>query len=311
MNRLVGVIRPDLFILVKYDFWPDMLRALHRHGVPCCLVSARFRPGQFMLTPVGSFILRELRPFRQIFVQDDVSVGLLQGRGFQQVIKAGDTRVDAVMEDSGRRTAAGVKKTMDGGMVVAGSSWQAEERMLARYWCGEERGKFLADWRLVIAPHEIGKGRLESIERLFGPEVVRYSEWERSGQKDWDILLIDRIGLLKGLYFGASVAVIGGGFGRGIHNILEPAAAGIPILFGPKYQKFGEAADLIEVGAAFPFKEYDDFEQKLDHLLLNREKCAQAGLLALNYLQKSAGSTALIIKYLLQILPEMRAKNGY
>lgn len=313
MDRLVRLIRPDLFVLVKYDFWPEMLGALHRYKIPSCLISARFRAGQFLLSPAGSFILKKLKSFRQIFVQDDESLLLLKQRGFSQVLLAGDTRVDAVVANQ-RGGNDALKKGYVGNdrqILVAGSTWLPEERLLARYWCGEARGKFLADWRLIIAPHEVNAHRLEAIEQLFGEEVIRYSRWEKTEQKDWKILLIDRIGLLRHLYFQSDIALVGGGFGRGIHNVLEPAAAGIPILFGPRYQKFGEAIELLSSGAAFSFESFADLENLLDNLILNPKKRSEAGHLAFNYLQKSAGSTSLIIKTLLRILPNHPAKNGY
>jgi 3-deoxy-D-manno-octulosonic-acid transferase len=335
MSGLIRTLQPDLFILVKYDFWPNLLTAMHANKVPAYLISGRFRREHYFFRSWGRPFLNQIRQFRHLFVQDEDSVDLLKRYGIEQVTRAGDTRVDAVITaDSGRPTEDGGRRTADsrslvedgrgifpgylagahplsreprergrGGRgvrrIILGSSWPPEEEMMARFWRSKDSEDIWKNWRLIIAPHDINEKHLAGIEKLFGNEVVRHSSLKDDPDSGWNILLVDSIGQLKKLYHETDIAVIGGGFGKGIHNILEPAAAGLPVLFGPNYKKFSEAIDMEARGAAFTFSRQDEFNGILISLCSDQVMREHAGRKAYQYLMEQTGATLLIIKHLM------------
>lgn len=298
MNRLIDQIRPDLFILVKYDFWPNLIHVLHERKIPAYLISARFRPDQYLFKNWGRGFLHQLQNFRGIFLQDEASAQLLKRYQFERVVVAGDTRVDAVMNKAGRA------ECQKGGkrVLIGGSTWPPEEKLLAKLWKSQEFKELRRDWSIVIAPHDISENHLKQIEGLFEGEIIRFSRcpepWQDS-LNQYPVILIDSIGQLSALYAYADLAVIGGGFGKGIHNILEPAAYGLPVVFGPKWTKFREAESLIDIGAAFPVNDFASFASVIKKICADSDFRAATGNLALNYLKSQMGSSDLIIRYLL------------
>jgi len=297
MNLIIDQLQPDLFILVKYDFWPNLLQVLHRRNIPSYLISARLRPDQYFFKNWGRFFLRQLQVFKWIFVQDEASALLLKKHHFEQVVIAGDTRVDAVM------TAYRQPKTDNRQLVfIGGSTWPVEEKMLAKVWKSSDFKKLRKEWRLVIAPHDIAEEHLLQIEELFEGEIIRHSRikgpWP-DALNQYSVILIDSIGFLSTLYAYADLAFVGGGFGKGIHNILEPAAYGIPVVFGPKWTKFGEAESLIEIGAAFPVNDFESFSSAITKLCTDSNFLTESGNLAVSYMKSQMGSSDLIIRYLL------------
>jgi len=334
MNRLIRQIKPDLFILVKYDFWPNLLNCLYQNKIPVYLVSARFRESQYLFRWWGRTFLKQVRRFNHVFVQDESSGKLLNRYGITQVTVAGDTRVDAVMKAKEERRKAKEEDNPQPAtrnlqpILIAGSTWPPEEKMLAEVWFSAELKDILADWRLIIAPHDISENHLKEIEVRYGRGmvrdaigvvrnsggvvrdgdgmvrygggVVRYSE-VKDIEGGWGrILLVDSIGQLAGLYRYGSLAMIGGGFGKGIHNILEPSAFGLPVVFGPEWRKFREADDLIRIGSAFPFHTVEELAELIKKFALDADFRAASGKLALNYMESQTGSTDLIISYLME-----------
>jgi 3-deoxy-D-manno-octulosonic-acid transferase len=224
----------------------------------------------------------------------------------------GDTRVDAVMT-AGRQPITDNRQPATGNsqpathnphpVLIGGSTWPAEERMLAKLWKSADFKELREEWRLVIAPHDISEGHLVQIEELFKGEIIRHSRIEGPWQyalNKYGVILIDSIGLLTSLYASADVAFIGGGFGKGIHNILEPAAHGIPVLFGPNWSKFREAESLIHIGAAFPVNDFESFSSTVKKIGSDSIFRAESGNLAVNYMKSQMGSSDLIIRYLLE-----------
>lgn len=303
MEQLVNKLKPDLFVLVKYDFWPVMLNTLNRYSVPCYLISARFRKDQFLFRPAGRFILNELRSFSHLFVQDQGSYDLLKAMGFEQVTVAGDTRVDAVMAP--RRT-AGSKATLSQDwegrkpVIILGSSWPVEEKMMAGVWLSDEFSELRKEWRLIVAPHDISKEHVRQILERFGGGMVRYSEVLEEWIGRNEDLVVDAIGQLKGMYAYADIAFIGGGFGKGIHNILEPSAWGVSVLFGPNYEKFGEAVELISMNSATCVRSEKELAAALKKLLSDANQRRKRGNLALNYMESQEGSSDLITRLLME-----------
>lgn len=243
---------------VKYDFWFNYLGALRKSHVPTYIFSAIFRPEQYFFKPWGRWFVRQLRDcFTHLFVQNEESLQLLRSHGIDHCSLAGDTRYDRVNQivQTAERDAV-VEKFLDGydgKVLVAGSTWPPDEQLLARL---RESKQWFPE-RIIIAPHEIHEEHLRSIEALF-TDSVRYSRLSGSSSTAGRVLIIDNIGLLSKLYRYATVAYIGGGFGVGIHNILEAVAYGKPVVFGPNYHKFQEAHDLIDLGGCMIVDEHPD-----------------------------------------------------
>jgi len=301
MNLLIDQLQPDLFILVKYDFWPNLLQVLYRRNIPSYLISARFRPDQYLFKKWGRVFCRQLKVFTWIFVQDEASSLLLKKFHFEQVVVAGDTRVDAVMTEDKKTGKQEDKKTRRR-VIIGGSTWPVEESMLAKLWKSPDFKELKKEWRLVIAPHDIAEEHLVQIEELFEGEIIRFSRIEGPWQEALNtigVILIDSIGLLSSLYAYADLAFVGGGFGKGIHNILEPAAHGLPVIFGTNWTKFREAESLIDIGAAFPVNDLESFSSLVKILCSDSNFRWESGNLAVSYMKSQMGSSDLIIRYLL------------
>jgi 3-deoxy-D-manno-octulosonic-acid transferase len=249
----LDLIDPSMAIFVKYEFWFYYLQRLKERLVPVILISAAFRQSQPFFQWYGLFFRKMITSFNFIFVQDEQSLQLLKGIGHIKTVQiAGDTRFDRVSDIAMSAPALpfiGKFKGMER-ILIAGSTWPEDERVLSACMEG-----FPAGWKLVIAPHEIDPSHLQAIEKLF-PKSVRYSQLQEMQPGIpivANVLVIDNIGILSALYAYGEVAYIGGGFQKsGIHNVLEPAVFGLPLVFGPAYKKFIEAAQLVSKGLAFP-----------------------------------------------------------
>jgi 3-deoxy-D-manno-octulosonic-acid transferase len=289
VRRFLRATRPDAAVFIKYEFWYHYLRALHRDGVPTYLVSAIFRPGQPFFRRWGALHRRMLGFFTSIFVQDEASARLLASAGAMRVTVAGDTRFDRVLEiAAGASVVERVARFRgEGALVVCGSTWPADEEMIARYI--RARGTCC---RWVIVPHEVGEARVRALLERLGPDAARFSEGGEEGRR---VLVIDRVGLLSSVYRHATVAYIGGGFGRGIHNALEAAVYGIPVVFGPRYLAFREAVGLVARGGGFPVSDAREFTSIMDELLAKPPVAAEAGRRAGEFVSKGAGATARVL----------------
>ncbi|MFN7279880.1 MAG: 3-deoxy-D-manno-octulosonic acid transferase [bacterium] len=292
----VSIVRPHLAIFIKYEHWYHHLEVLEKRGIPSVLVSAIFRSGQPFFKPWGGFWRRMLKRYALIFVQDQGSRSLLSGIGLEDRVSiAGDTRFDrvcSVAASSGEIKELTFLKD-SGPVMVAGSTWPEDERLLSAY-ISRRPGL-----RSIIAPHEISENRLSAITEAF-PKVLRWSELLLAGperKEDWQTLLIDNIGLLSRLYRYGTVAYVGGGFHRaGIHNILEAAVYGIPVVFGPVHRKAREAAALKRLGGAFVVSGASDLERILDKLLADAGALAAAGRASVDYVRAEAGATTAVME---------------
>ena len=295
-SRFVNLLHPTVVFFAKYDFWFNYLEQLRRRDIPTFIFSAIFRPNQYFFKWYGGWYLKHLqRCFTHLFVQNEESRQLLEAHGVPQVSIAGDTRFDRVsaIARNAKRfdSIEGFLSLHKGNKVLlAGSSWEPDERNLKQYL--DHAGNGIT---LVLAPHVISESHLSHIESLFGKErCVRYSQLGE-GQSSGSVLIIDNIGMLSSLYRYADVAYIGGGFGRGIHNILEAVTFGKPVVFGPNYHKFKEACDIIERGGGFSYAEYGQLEECLDRLLGDSGQYEAASRVCLQYLNENTGSTELIL----------------
>jgi 3-deoxy-D-manno-octulosonic-acid transferase len=289
-KAFVTIVNPEIVLFVKYEFWSNYLTALHARNIPVYLISAIFRPGQIFFRWYGGFFRSILGKYRHIFVQDTPSEKLLSGIGISDVSVAGDTRFDRVKQIAGSAKSIPKIETFGCGekIFMAGSSWRPDEEIIAAYI-----NNYPDRMKWIFAPHEIDIPNIERLEKILKVKYARFSE-ERSDFSDVRVLIIDNIGLLSSAYRYAHIAGVGGGFGKGIHNVLEPACWGLPVLFGPNHGKFREALDLLESGGAFTFRDYNGFRDILDRLLSDDDLHAEASRISANYIEDNKGATGKI-----------------
>ncbi len=293
-EKFVNLIKPELVIFVKYEFWHNYITAVSRRDIPLLLISAIFREEQPFFRWYGNFFRKMLKKFSHVFVQDEKSAELLGKIGIGNVTVAGDTRFDRVLEISTAAKSIPQIESFRGNerLFLAGSSWRPDEEIISRYI-----NEFPDRMKWVFAPHEIDRENIERISKLFRVRSVRFSEYNEE-KKDARVMIIDNIGMLSSAYRYAFIAAIGGGFGKGIHNILEPACWGIPVLFGPNYSKFREAADLISLGGAKSYKDFDEFRYILDALVSDEKLYEKSARAAGKYVRENAGATRKIMRWI-------------
>ncbi len=293
-KKIIQLLKPKLVFFIKYEFWYWYLSELKKADIPTYLVSGIFRESQIFFKFYGSFYRNILKNFKQIFVQNKTSKSLLNKVGIANVSVTGDTRFDRVSELSKNREEIDIVEnfTKDKLVFIAGSTWKQDEELIFKYF-NNSKDKRL---KIIIAPHEIKNENINRIINLLEKSILRFSEANEENISDADILLIDNIGLLSSLYAYADVAYIGGGFGTGIHNTLEAAVFGMPIIFGPNYQKFDEAKELIKRKAAFSVSKYNDFAQIVEKLIVDVEYRKTAGNNSEVYVKENIGATERVLK---------------
>lgn len=297
VEQFLDLANPAMAIFIKYEFWGNYLHTLQQRGIPVYIISAIFRREQLFFQWFGKPYRKMLDCFNHLFVQDERSKTLLEEYGIRNVTVAGDTRFDRVIDVYHQaKQIPVVERFVEGNkgraplVFVAGSSWPEDEAIFIPYF---ERHP---EMKLIIAPHEIHEGHLKSIEARLHRPTIRLSQATEQNVADKDCLIVDSFGLLSSLYRYGQIAYIGGGFGAGIHNTLEAAVYGMPVLFGPRFQKFKEAKDLIAVGGGFSFETASAFASRMDILLSTPEALRQASQAAGHFVQSHGGATAIILK---------------
>jgi 3-deoxy-D-manno-octulosonic-acid transferase len=295
-GKFIDLVNPEFVIFVKYEFWHNYISVLYRNNIPLYLISGIFRPGQHFFKWYGSFFRNMLGKFERIFVQDQRSIDLLASIGITKVTLAGDTRFDRVLQIAATAGEIPRLRSFRGNekMFLAGSSWWQDEEIISKYI-----NSFPSRMKWVFAPHEIDKPNIERLEKLIKVKCVRFSEYGEASANA-RVLIIDNIGMLSSAYRYAYIAAIGGGFGKGIHNILEAACWGIPVVFGPRYENFREAVDLLALGGVEPFLDYEDFKRIMDLWLSDEKIYAVSAEMASKYVKENAGARDIIIKELLR-----------
>ena len=295
-ERFLDIVRPDLAVFVKYEYWHRFLSTLRSRKVPAILVSAIFRPSQPFFKPYGFFWRDMLGVFDRIFVQNEASRALLTGIGLSERVEvAGDTRFDrvAAVADSAQGVPEVEAFCKGWRACVAGSTWPEDEELLAAYASGHP------EFRFVIAPHEVDEAHLAALDERF-PGSKRLSKVR--GHDDFTatrFLIIDGIGILSRIYRYADFAYVGGGFNRsGIHNILEAAVYGKPVFFGPNHGKSREAGELIVAGGAFSVGDVSELRCKADPLLEDPKRLWEVGLTSARYVSEGGGATDRILSYI-------------
>ena len=286
VRAFLDELKPGVAVFVKYEFWPAYLRELKRRKIKTFLISAIFRPKQLFFWPWGISYRNLLKAFTRLYVQDDASAELLRKYGLDRVTVAGDTRFDRVSTIASREVELPlIEQFCVGKTIVAGSTWPEDETLLARYL--EERD----DVKLLLVPHEINAEHLHRIFLTFKGQYIRYSEATSGNIATCRVVMVDTLGLLSQLYRYATVGYVGGGYGAGIHNTIEAAVYGIPVLFGPNYYKFREAKNLLKNGAAETVDGYGSFRDAMDRAIRQHQ---EMGAKAKAYVASELGATSRI-----------------
>ncbi len=291
----LDLFKPEIAIFNKYEYWYHFYKELNQRQTPVYVTSAIFRPNQIFFKWYGGFNRKILSFVNHFFVQNTESADLLKSIGLTNYTVCGDTRFDSVLDLAKNKKEFPLIAEFKGSaqLIIAGSTWPADEELIANYV-----KSLPANWKMIFAPHEIGEDKISGLQRLLGSKALRYSSLVKEPDKltpEIETLIIDNIGMLSSLYTYGEVAYIGGGFGAGIHNTLEAAAWGLPVVFGSNYQKFQEAKDLIAVGGGFTIANQPELNSTLDQLINKLEFRAEAGEKAKSYVAQNTGATAVIM----------------
>jgi 3-deoxy-D-manno-octulosonic-acid transferase len=299
-RQFIELVNPALAVFTKYDFWFNYLQELQKNRIQVVVFSAIFRKEQYFFKKYGSWFLKILEDIDAFYVQDEASRKLLKKKKIENVFVAGDTRIDRVMQTA---ASAGrfpiIEKFIDENKItiIAGSTWKEDERLLL-----ELMKKRKGNMKFIIAPHETDKRKIEKLVAEIELPFLLYSQANEINIASVDVLIIDSIGLLSQLYRYGDVAYIGGGFGKGIHNILEPAAFALPVIFGPKYDKFNEAKELINQSAAFSIDKYRSLNNKITDLFFDKNKVASFKKRISEYMNSKKGATEIVVEGLEKII---------
>jgi 3-deoxy-D-manno-octulosonic-acid transferase len=294
-KTFINYVKPDAAFFIKYDYWYFYLNELQKKNIPAYLISGIFRSDQIFFRWYGSFFRKELLTFSHFFLQDAVSAELLKRVGMGNSSVTGDTRFDRVNSIAMNRKKIEIAAlfSRDSMCIIAGSIWPEDEELLIPYINDAPD-----NLKFIIAPHEVDPAHVKKLsERIQKPHVT-YSLASPENISGALVLIIDNIGMLSSLYQYGSIAYIGGGFGKGIHNILEAAVFGMPVVFGPEYFRFREAKELIEKGGAFTVKSKEELQSTMDTLSYDPALRNMASFKARQYIEANIGATRLITEHI-------------
>ena len=296
VKKFIQIINPKLVLFVKYEFWPNLLNELKRKEIPTILVSGIFRKQQIFFKNYGDFTRKSLRAFHHFFVQDNNSKKLLETINFKNVSIAGDTRFDRVSmilkQDNSLDFINEFKDNKY--IVIAGSTWREDEELLINYI----NEKATDEDKFIIVPHNIKQDSILELQNSINKKSVLFSAKSNKDLKEYQVFIIDTIGVLTKIYQAADVAYVGGGLKTGLHNILEPATFGIPIVIGNRYQKFKEATDLIDLKGCISVKNQQEFNEVLIKLKNKDSLRISSGKINKKYIQDNLGATQLIMNFI-------------
>ena len=302
-QKFLKLVHPDLVFFIKYEYWPNYLNELNKLNIKTYLISGIFRKNQAFFRWYGGFYRNALKAFDYFFVQNESSKLLLQKLGFNNVKISGDTRFDRVvsilerdnsldfMEQFKRDSSAALGMTK---LVVIGSSWPKDESLLVNYINQtNEKVKF------IIAPHNIKVEQIQELKNSITKKTVLFSEKENTNLSNYDVLIVDTIGILTKIYSYAEIAYVGGGFGNpGVHNILEPATFGIPIIVGPNYSHFAEAVALVHQEGCISIANQNELNDTFSNLISNEDIRLEKGHICSTFVQMNKGATDVIMKHI-------------
>ena len=290
-RRFLRLVHPVMAFFIKYEFWYNYLHILKHRNIPVYSVSSIFRPDQVFFKWYGRQYGRVLNCFTHFFVQNGISKELLAKIGLTNTTVVGDTRFDRVLQikEAAKQLPVVEAFKQDYKVFVAGSSWPPDEEIFIKYF-NEHK-----DWKLIIAPHVIAEDHLQQIEKLLsGRKIVRYKDSAEADVKDAEVLIINCYGLLSSIYHYGDVAYVGGGFGVGIHNLLEAAVWDVPVFFGPNNQKFQEAQALKKSGG-FEIHDYEEFARMMDRFAAEPDFLKEQGAKAGHFVKGQSGATQKVL----------------
>lgn len=289
----VELVHPEMVFFIKYEFWPNYLNELKKRTIKTYLISGIFRENQAFFKGYGGFYRNALNTFDYFFVQNENSKKLLQSIGFTNIKISGDTRFDRVVSILERDNSLDFieqfkdQKTT----IVIGSSWLKDESLLVNYINSAS-----ADLKFIIAPHNIHKPEIDKLQTLITKKTILFSEKENQNLNEFQVFIIDTIGILTKIYSYADIAYVGGGFGNpGVHNILEPATFGVPIVIGPNYSHFAEATALVHQGGCVSISNQKELNETLDNLISNEDIQHEKGHICETFVQMNKGATVTIL----------------
>ena len=290
----VELVHPEMVFFIKYEFWPNYLNELKKRTIKTYLISGIFRENQAFFKGYGGFYRNALNTFDYFFVQNENSKKLLESIGFTNVKISGDTRFDRVVSILERDNSLDFieqfkdQKTT----IVIGSSWPKDESLLVNYINSAS-----ADLKFIIAPHNIHKPEIDKLQTLITKKTILFSEKENQNLNEFQVFIIDTIGILTKIYSYADIAYVGGGFGNtGVHNILEPATFGVPIVIGPNYSHFAEVTALVHQGGCVSISNQKELNEALDNLISNEDIRHEKGHICETFVQMNKGATVTILQ---------------
>jgi 3-deoxy-D-manno-octulosonic-acid transferase len=295
-QQFLKLVHPELVFFIKYEYWPNYLNELQKANTTTYLVSGIFRENQAFFKWYGGFYRKALTTFEYFFVQNDNSKKLLQSLGFQNVKISGDTRFDRVVSILERDNAldfiAAFKNNTT--TIVVGSSWPKDESLLVNF-INQSRD----DVKFIIAPHNIKTEQIQELQRSISKKTILFSEKENQNLAEFRVFIIDTIGILTKIYSYADIAYVGGGFGNpGVHNILEPATFGIPIVVGPNYSHFAEATALVNLEGCIAIATPNELDDAFHNLISNEDIRHEKGHICATFVQMNKGATDIILKHI-------------
>ena len=296
-KKFLNIVHPETAIFVKYEFWPNLLKELKTRNINTILISGIFRKNQVFFKWYGGFMRKALGAFSYFFVQDKWSEALLKSIKIKHVVACGDTRFDRVYEITKQDNQLDFVSKFKNNYYtfVAGSTWKEDEELLVNYINNRasEKEKF------IIAPHNINAKDIQELKNSILKKVVLFSEKGDKKLEAYQVFIIDTIGILTKVYSYADIAYVGGGYTKsGVHNVLEPATFGVPIIIGPNYSKFIEVKELVDIEACFSVNNSQKLSVLLSSFFIDKNKRLEAGSRALNYVINKTGASAKILNYL-------------
>ncbi|MFD2530019.1 3-deoxy-D-manno-octulosonic acid transferase [Polaribacter marinaquae] len=295
-KKFIEIVNPKMAIFIKYEFWPNILNELKSKEISTILVSGILREKQLFFKSYGGFMRESLKAFHHFFVQNQESKKLLNSIDFNNVTVAGDTRFDRVSKILEQDNSLDFITEFKNGKytIVAGSTWQEDENLLVNYINNNAE----EDENFIIAPHNIKADAVLELQKSINKKTVLFSNRSDKNLSEYQVFIIDTIGILTKIYANANVAYVGGGLKTGLHNILEPATFGIPVVIGNKYDKFKEAVDLVKIGGCLSINNQKEFTESLLKLKEDQSFRNLTGVINKRYIKDNLGATEQIINYL-------------
>ena len=300
-KQFVSIVHPEMVFFIKYEYWPNYLNELKKMAIPTYLISGILRENQIFFKWYGGFYRNCLKTFTFFFVQNDSSKKLLQSIGYQNVKVSGDTRFDRVVSILERDNRLDFIEEFKNNKttIVVGSSWPKDEELVVKFINQTDK-----NIKFIIAPHNIKAAQIQELQKSIIKKSILYSDLATqtkltSSLREYDVFIIDTIGILTKIYAYADIAYVGGGFGNpGVHNILEPATFGIPIVIGPNYSHFAEATALVAMDGCLSISSENELENAFDLLLQNEDERHEKGHICSTFVEMNKGATALILKHI-------------